>query len=174
MGRFPNSVYKKNLGNTESETTTNLHSIMENYSNIFMKIDIEGHEFRLFPTFSEEQMKKIQQLVIEIHSPGDIQLHPYYFVGLSDITHSVMMEFFAKINSTHTMVHLHPNNGPATYYVDGIHLPNVFECTFIRNDCVKNRIPNSKPLPTAIDMPNFPDKPVVVFDSYPFVQKVSI
>lgn len=160
---------RKNLGKDETDVSTNLHTVMEPYSNIFMKIDIEGHEFRLFPTFSEDQMKKIQQLVIEVHSPGDIQLYPDYFKGLSDITHSVMIGFLEKINKTHTLVHLHPNNGCNTYYVDGVHLPNVFECTYIRNDFVEEKIPNREPLPFPIDMPNIPMKPVIVFDKYPFV-----
>jgi hypothetical protein len=159
---------KKNLGKDNTDTLTNLQDIMKPYSNIFMKIDIEGHEFRLFPTFSESQMKSIKQLVLEIHTPGDIQLHPTYFVGLSDVSHLNMIDLFKQINKTHTLVHVHPNNGCATYYVDGIHLPNVFECTFIRNDYVIKRIPNNQSLPTAIDMPNKPNKPIVVFDKYPF------
>jgi hypothetical protein len=162
---------KKNLGKEDTDSLTNLHSTIDPYSNIFMKIDIEGHEFRLFPTFSDKQMNKIAQLVLEIHSPGDIQLHPTYFVGLSDITHPVMIEFLQKINKTHTLVHLHPNNGCQTYYVDGVHLPNVYECTFIRNDLVSSKTPNTEPLPFPIDMPNITHKPVVVFDKYPFVVK---
>lgn len=160
---------KKNLGKEETATLTNLHSTIEPYSNIFMKIDIEGHEFRLFPTFSDQQMAKIAQLVLEVHSPGDIQLHPTYFAGLSDITHPVMIQFLEKINRTHTLVHLHPNNGCQTYYVDGVHLPNVFECTYIRNDLVTEKTPNTLPLPFPIDMPNIRNKPVVIFDKYPFV-----
>ena len=138
-----------------------------------MKIDIEGHEFRIFPTFSDNQMKKIKQLVLEIHTPGDIQLHPDYFSGLSDITNTNMIDLFKKINRTHTLVHVHPNNGCNTYYVEGVHLPNVFECTFIRNEFVAEKIPNSTSIPFPIDMPNIPQKPVVVFDNFPFVIKPS-
>lgn len=168
----------KNLGNKETDTLTNLHSILEPYSNVFMKIDIEGHEFRLFPTFSDIQMNKIAQLVLEIHSPGDIKLHPTYFAGLHDITDPIMIELLQKINKTHTLVHLHPNNGCNTYYVypsdgnrhhEGIHMPNVFECTYIRNDLVTQRSPNREPLPLPIDMPNVPSKGIVIFDKYPFV-----
>jgi len=163
---------KKNLGNKESSSVTNLHLTIEPYSNIFMKIDIEGHEFRLFPTFSDQQMNKIAQLVLEVHSPGDIHLHPTYFEGLSDITHSVMIEFLEKINKTHTLVHLHPNNGCDTYFEGGVYLPNVYECTFIRNDFISTKTPNTTPLPFPIDMPNVKQKPIIVFDKYPFVCKL--
>ena len=167
------TFYRKNVGKEESETLSNLHGHIEPYSNLFMKIDIEGHEFRLFPTFSEDQMKKIKQLVIEIHTPGDIQLHPGYFKGLSDITHKHMFEMLEKINRTHTLVHLHPNNGCKTHWVDGIMLPNVFECTFIRNDFVDNKQPNTNLIPQSIDMPNVPSDPIVLFDHYPFVSPSS-
>ena len=164
---------RKNLGKEESETLSNLHRHMEPYSNLFMKIDIEGHEFRLFPTFSEEQMKKIKQLVVEIHTPGDIQLYPDYFKGLSDITHDHMFTMLEKINRTHTLVHLHPNNGCKTHWLDGIILPNVFECTFVRNDVVDTKQPNTRLIPQSIDMPNVPSQPIVLFDHYPFVSPES-
>jgi glycosyltransferase involved in cell wall biosynthesis len=160
---------KKNIGCEENDTHTNLHLWMEPHSNLFMKIDIEGHEFRVFPTFTETQWNKIKQLVVEIHTPGDIQLHPSYFNGLSDITHDVMFNMLKTINRTHTLIHVHPNNGCKTHVVDGITLPNVFECTYIRNDYVEERVHNTQPLPFSIDMPNLPDKPVVPFTGYPFV-----
>jgi hypothetical protein len=163
--------FKKNLGKDETDMVTNLHKTIEPYSNIFMKIDIEGHEFRLFPSFSEDQMKKIKQLVVEIHSPEDIRLHPDYFAGLSDITNPIMLDFFKKINATHTLVHVHPNNACNTYYLDGVHLPMVFECTYIRNDFVTQKIRNTEPIPLSIDRPNYIHNPVVVFDTYPFVCK---
>ena len=55
---------------------------MNNFNDIFMKIDIEGHEFRLMPSIIENNLiNKIKQLVIEIHSPAYIELHPNYFKG---------------------------------------------------------------------------------------------
>lgn len=164
---------RKNLGKEESETLSNLQTSMEPYSDIFMKIDIEGHEFRLFPTFSEDQMKKIKQLVVEIHTPGDIQLYPDYFKGLSDITHDHMFEMLKQINHTHTLVHLHPNNVCKTHWVENVMLPNVFECTFIRNDVVSEKQPNTKFIPQSIDMPNSTSHSIIIFDHYPFVSQES-
>ena len=52
---------------------TNLLEYMEKYNDIFMKIDIEGHEFRVMPIIiNNNYMNKIKQLVIEIHTPADI------------------------------------------------------------------------------------------------------
>jgi hypothetical protein len=159
---------KKNLGKHETPETTNLKQYMDKCDNIFMKIDIEGHEFRLFPEL-ENYMSKIKQLVLEIHSPGDIKLHPVYFKGLSDIDHEFMFKMFAMINKTHTLVHVHANNGCAIHVYDGIVLPNVFECTFIRNDFVTVKTPNKTPLPLNIDMKNISSKPDYSINYYPFV-----
>ena len=165
---------KKNLGNIESNDLTNLSSyINENnnneYNNIFMKIDIEGHEFRLLPYLIDNNyMNKIKQLVVEIHTPADIQLFPDYFSGLSDIKNENMFELLNNINKTHTLVHFHGNNACKIQYIDNIKLPHVFECTYIRNDYVKEKIKNIEPLPTNIDMQNVLDKSDFYFDYYPF------
>jgi hypothetical protein len=159
---------KKNLGKDESSETTNLKQYMSSYENIFMKIDIEGHEFRLLPEL-ENYMSKIKQLVVEIHSPGDIKLHPVYFKGLGDIDHPVMFNMFAMINKTHTLVHVHANNGCMTHTYDNVVLPNVFECTFVRNDFVNAKELNKRPLPLNIDMRNIPSKPDYSINYYPFV-----
>jgi hypothetical protein len=157
---------KQNVGNG-SDGTTNLKEYIGEYENVFLKMDIEGHEFRVFPELSDV-MHRIKQIVVEIHSPGDIQLHPTYFKGLADITHPVMFDILSMINKTHTLVHVHPNNGCEVHTYEGTVLPNVFECTFIRNEFVTSKVKNILPLPKSCDVPNVRDKPVVVFTEYPF------
>jgi len=158
---------KKNLGK-ETDETTNLKTYMDGHENIFMKIDIEGHEFRLFPEL-ESYMSKIKQLVLEIHSPGDIKLHPTYFKGLDDIDHKCMFDMFSMINNTHTLVHVHANNGCQSHVYDNVLLPNVFECTFIRNDYVTQKIPNKRPLPLSIDMCNVVGTRDYFINYFPFI-----
>jgi hypothetical protein len=166
--KAPITFVKKNLGNTNTETTTDLHEYMTG-SNIFMKMDIEGHEFRVMPTIIEAGLiTKIKQLVIEIHSPGDIQAHPAYFAGLSDITNPVMFQLLANINKTHTLVHFHANNGPQIQKIDGISLPHVFELTYIRNDYVMTKVRNTEPLPTSIDQKNIVNKPDYQLSGFPY------
>jgi hypothetical protein len=161
---------KKNLSNTNTETLTNMHEYMEKYHDIFMKIDIEGHEFRVMPTlFENNYIQKIKQLVIEIHSPGDIQLYPDYFKGLQDITNEHMFGLLNKINKTHTLIHFHANNGCRMQTINGINLPHVFELTYSRNDFLtaeKKR--NTDPLPTVLDMRNCYDKPDYSLQGYPY------
>jgi hypothetical protein len=146
---------KKNLAADNTDTTTNLIDYMANYNDIFMKIDIEGHEYRVMPgLFEKNYMSKVKQLVIEIHSPADIHLYPDYFKGLSDITNLDMFDLLHKMTLTHTLVHFHANNGCKMQEVDGIKLPHVFELTYLRNDFVTEKIPNTQTLPTPLDMKN--------------------
>ena len=164
---------KKNLGNENNENMTNLLEYMNEYDNIFMKMDIEGHEFRIMPVIIENNyMLKIKQLVIEIHSPGDIQLYPDYFKGLSDIQNKQMFDLLQQINKTHTLVHFHANNGCKIQNIDGILLPHVFELTFIRNDFMPNKIRNRISLPTSIDMPNLPYKPDYYLSGFPYSETI--
>jgi len=159
----------KNLGNENNDYITNLHEYMKDYNNIFMKMDIEGHEFRILPTFFENNyIKKIKQLVIEIHSPADIQLYPDYFKGLSDIKNEHMFELFKNINKTHTLIHFHANNGTKMNNINGINIPHVFELTYIRNDFIKEYIRNDVPLPTHLDMPNITYMNDVTLSGFPY------
>ena len=159
---------KKNLGASDTNATTNLRSTIEPYADVFMKIDIEGHEFRLFPSL-DGLLHKVKQLVLEIHSPADIHLYPSYFNGLSDIKNEGMFSTLSMINKTHTLVHVHPNNGCATHLLDGHLMPNVFECTYIRNNLIQNKVRSKESIPTSLDMPNQKDKPVQVFSGFPFI-----
>jgi hypothetical protein len=105
--------------------------------------------------------------VLEVHTPGDIRLHPDYFKGLADITDEYMLNLLTKIKDTHTLIHVHPNNGCKTYYLNNTLMPNVFECTFIRNDYCQ-RIQSFDAIPSPIDMKNIPDKPELILQGYPW------
>ncbi len=160
---------KKYLGNHNDEYTTNLIEYIENYNDMFFKIDIEGHEFRLMPEIiNKGYMNKIKQLVIEIHSPADINMFPDYFKGLQDINNNSMFNLLNELNKTHTLIHFHANNGCKMQKIDNIDLPHVFELTYIRNDFVSERLKNKEPLPTNIDMKNIKDKPDYSFNFYPY------
>jgi len=164
---------KKNLGADNSESLSNLNEYLVQGKNIFMKIDIEGHEFRLFPAILPDLFLNVKQLVLEIHTPADIQLHPDYFKGLHDIHGKQLFELMKLINKTHTLVHFHGNNGCNLQKLFNIiPFPHVFECTFIRNDYVKEKILNDEPFPTPLDMKNVTYLPDFYFDHYPFCNKL--
>lgn len=160
---------QKNLAAETTPTTTNLQEYMVNKSNLFLKMDIEGHEFRVLPSIIKRgDIQKVKQLVLEVHTPADIQLAPHYYRGLSDITNETMFRMMKDLNQTHTLVHFHANNAPPMQRIDGIDVPHVFELTWIRNDFVTQRVRNTETFPTKIDMKNMPGKPEYYFAGFPY------
>ena len=165
------TIIKKNLGKENNNNLTNLHEEIKDFNNIFLKLDIEGHEFRIIPTFNDEQMNKFKQIVLELHTPFDIQKYPDYFKGLSDLKIENLFDLLKKINKTHTLVHLHANNGCLMASVDKIPLPHVFEVTYIRNDFISKKSKNSIPLPTSLDCKNIAQKKDYLLDGFPYCCK---
>jgi hypothetical protein len=173
---------KKNLGAINSSEITNLEEYIRPLDNIFLKIDIEGHEYALFKSIVENGlMSKIRQIVLEIHTPADIRAHPNYYTNLAayGVSDNVLLDFLELIKKTHTIMHLHPNNGCATHIQEGgVIIPNVFEITLIRNDILEEigyTWPvNTTRIPSVIDMPNIPNKNDIKIDYSPFCKKINI
>lgn len=143
---------RKNLGNINNDTTDNMSTYLSKYNNIFLKLDIEGGENELFQSLNDSDLQKFKQIVIEFHSANQVTIPK-------------------RLMQTHWLVHLHGNNCCGTTYVNGINVPNIFECTYIRKDLYsgildlnKDAIPN-----TNIDQPNVIDKPDIILRGKPFV-----
>lgn len=154
------SFIKKNISGINDSSSTNLASLTDRYSNIFLKIDVEGGEFPWIQSLSKEQLSKFKQVVMEYHgSHNDSWGSPY----------SIKKACYAKMAETHYLVHAHGNNArSATMYI-----PNTLEVTYIRKDLVEGDLPlNTTPLPIdGIDYPNNINRPDHRMNIYPFVQK---
>ena len=140
---------KKNLGNINTDYISNLQEYFSKYNNIFMKIDIEGGEIPLFHSMSDDDLKKIRQIVIEFHNAYE-----------QDIP--------TKISKTHWLVHFHGNNCCG---VNSNGVPNIFECTYVLktdNEIVEF---NDEPIPNLIDYPNDPNKSDISLIGYPYITK---
>lgn len=164
------SYIKKNLGDPSlTSRVTDMEEYIADKHNVFMKIDIEGHEFRLLPRLiSSGSINKIKQLVVEIHSPADIKKYPNYYHGLDDITNIKMFRLFAELTRTHTLIHFHANNACGMQKINGINLPHVFELTYVRNEYVPMKLPNNIPLPTKLDIPSRPILRDYFFNHFPY------
>jgi hypothetical protein len=110
-----------------------LHEVIseKDYSNYFIKMDIEGSEFRCLDDLIKYQ-DKITGLVIEFH---DIDLH------LNKIE-----EFISKFHLK--IVHIHINNWTLVGKND---LPLLIEVTFSKNGKTNNNFANH---PHTLDSPN--------------------
>ena len=159
---------RKNMSAFESPSTTNCIRDIKACSNVFLKMDIEGHEFRVLPGLVP-YFDHVKQFVVEVHTPADMILHPTYFAGFDDLRNipDVVDSLIEMISATHTLIHFHANNGCLTYVHNGERRPNVFECTFVRNDFMTEKLPHPGPLPGPHDMRNIPTKPDYVYRILP-------
>jgi hypothetical protein len=160
--------YKKNIGVENTETTTNLHEVLSQYKNIFLKMDIETFEFRWLHTLSLDHLKRIKQLVIEFHFPTSI--HPYKHLDIQ-IPVVEKMEVFQKLASTHWLVHFHGNNCCDSIVYKNVLIPNVFECTYIRKDQQSFCGYNTDTIPSVLDVPNVQNKSDITLLNPPFCMR---
>jgi lipopolysaccharide biosynthesis glycosyltransferase len=159
----------KNIGYSNTETTTNLKEYIQDKKNIFLKMDIEGSEFNWLDSMTETELDNFSQIVIEIHWPFDIY----------------RMNMLKKLNTTHYIIHIHGNNycdkdipkhlpsgrtydGTVTIHhniLDTIRLPEVFEVTYINKKLCKNLSVEIKEIqfPTVLDFPNNPNAKDIYF-----------
>jgi hypothetical protein len=145
--------WKKYIGGNENAGCTNLHEFINNFDNIFIKMDIEGGEVEWIKSLSNEQLNKFNQIVIEFHFP------------FSDKE----IEMFDKINHNHYLIHFHGNNACGVINHKGVIIPNVFECTYLNKKYFINHPELNKELiPCILDMPNI-DKEDIYINYEPFV-----
>ena len=146
---------KKNIGKFNTAELTNLHDIIESYKSIFVKMDIEGAEIDWLKSLTEDHLNKFDQIVMEFHYP---------FTEKDN-------EAFRKLNVNHALIHFHGNNNCGVRNIEGLNIPNVFECTYIHLKFINKLELNKESLPTIYDRPNFNHNPEIFLDYAPFVFK---
>jgi hypothetical protein len=146
---------KKYIGDTNTDTCTNLHDIINVSDNLFVKMDIEGGEIPWITSLSEQQMDKFDQIAMEFHEP----------FGEKEIA------VFDKINRHHYLVHFHPNNCCGVRNHMGVDIPVVFECTYLNKRFFGGRVPevNTESIPGPLDMKNVLWLDDIVINYPPFV-----
>jgi len=134
----------KNIGNVFDNETANLSSLINNYNNIFLKMDIEGAEYIWLEYMNEEKLNKLKQIVIEFHGINDDSW---------DVSYNRKFNCISKIKNTHYLIHAHGNNYGGKS-INGV--PNTIELTYLRRDYF-NETPslNKQHLPIfGLDFPN--------------------
>ncbi len=94
-----------------------------------LQMDIEGFEYETILSMSGEVQSMFRIVVIEFHFLNELW-HPTFF--------KLASRAFEKLLSTHSCVHIHPNNYAEAYVREGISIPPLMEFTFLRNDRVEN------------------------------------
>ena len=141
------SFIKKNINHFNDDCNSNLSHLIDNYSNIFLKMDIEGGEYPWLLNMDENQLTKFKQIVIEFHGITNNG----WGCNLID-----KIKCLEKLSNTHYIVHAHGNNyGPV---ING--MPDVIELTYVNKNYFSS-VPelNATALPIAnLDFPNHPHR----------------
>lgn len=126
--------------NSSNGVYNTLSEVLERteHSNIFLKIDVEGSEYRFLNTLVEHQ-SRITGLAIELHD--------------CDIHLQKIEEFIREFNLN--LVHVHANNNAPVRLDD--ELPLVIELTFSKY----GKLSDDTFLPHQLDMPNNKNHPEI-------------
>lgn len=154
---------KKNITKSNTDKTTNLIEYINNYNNIFLKMDIETNEYQWLEAMTTENLNKFSQIVMEVHFP--FTYSESLFTSLSYLMPvENKINLIKKLNETHYLIHLHPNNCCGTTNFNNINVPNVLEFTYIRKDLVSSKEIDLSPIPNPeLDRPNIPNQNEISF-----------
>lgn len=149
---------KKFLDTFNSEQTITLDDYCRDVrvgSDLLLEMDIEGAEYRVIQSASDDTMARFRIIVIEFHALTSM-LTAFGFDQISSV--------FEKLLRTHAVVHIHPNNAGPTFRKGDIGIPPYLEFTFHRRDRAQF---SKRPLnfPHALDGINDVTVPDVVLPS---------
>ena len=120
---------RKNINIINDDDNTNLKLLIEKYNNIFLKMDIEGWEWKWLLSLDDKHLYKMKQIVIELHGIGidNNEWNAHYNEKLGVLS---------RLSRTHYIVHNHPNN-----YAPVINnTPTVIELTLINKNYVYKQL----------------------------------
>lgn len=156
---FENKLFdfeKKYLGSSDSKEFVTLSSWVANKldaqqkTDLILQMDIEGAEFEVLIETPIDILRKFRIMVIEFHDMERI---------FNRNSLPMVRAIFNKIHSAFAIAHVHPNNCCGIVSSGSIHVPRVFEVTYIRKDRLTNLVNRSNVhLPHLLDTKNVPHK----------------
>lgn len=137
------SFHCKNIGPYDDDDNISLNTIFSCFfkgqNKVFVKIDIESAEYGAFSTLSQENLKKIDCLLLEVH---DISLKYFDLCSL-----------MSKLNSELVLIHIHDNNCGGYFSHNNKSYGNCYELTFINKDRILKINNDNSPI-EGLDFPN--------------------
>jgi hypothetical protein len=92
---------------------------------LILQMDIEGAEYRVLTSASDNLLHRFRIMVIEFHDMGHL---------FSRAAFREMSSVFRKLRRTHEVVHIHPNNVATSLKIGALDIPLLLEFTFYRKD----------------------------------------
>lgn len=115
-----------------------------------LKFDTEGAEWDCLSTASSEDLDCFEVLTGEFHDFHNLVNRPHF---------DRVLAVFAKLCTTHRVIHMHANNAGGMVMLGGIPFPRLLELTFMRQRSASFHGHSSEPIPGPLDRPNVPQLP---------------
>jgi len=129
-----------------------LGPVTGNSPDAILQMDIEGAEYEVLHSLSDELLNKFRIIVVEFH-----RLHQL----LDRFSFGLMSPAFRKLLRTHAVVHIHPNNVGGVINCAGVSMPMTMEFTLLRRDRLRPSQRRSA-FPNPLDHKNAVDRPDIV------------
>jgi hypothetical protein len=124
-----------------------------------LKLDVEGAEWDVIPTWSQMTLRRFDQITMEVHG-----LDWLATPAVQDKVKAAL----TNIDKQFTLFHVHANNYVPLTVVEGFAICGCLELSFIRSSLV-NRQPSKSLFPTSLDWPNNPATNDHLLWFYPFL-----
>ena len=113
-------------------------------TDLLLQMDIEGGEYETLLAASPKLLAKFRIMVIEFHSLPQVWNEPFF---------ALISRLFAKLLTTHAIVHIHPNNCCGSVKSAGLEIPRIAEFTLLRKDRLRSKGYRTN-FPHPLDRPN--------------------
>jgi hypothetical protein len=122
-----NMIFEKiGIAAVEAKGFTTIEKIISKLperSDLILKIDVEGAEWKVLESLTLETLSRFRQIAAEFHNLHSIHDSNQF----SQIVNSL-----SKISQSHLLVNFHVNNWASYQMVAGVPFPDVVEVTYVR------------------------------------------
>jgi len=155
--QFSNAVLAPStLGSSFISLEDWVNSAKSPSSNMLLKMDIEGAEWRVLYESTDELLARFEVVVVEFH----------WFESVKDLwAFSIIESVLTRLLRYFDLVHVHGNNYARNLEIFSVFLPEVMELTFLRKE--SGRASVGAPFKTlGLDKPNNKDAPDIKLDGF--------
>lgn len=126
--------------------------IPQHAGDLLLQMDIEGYEYEAILGMSPALLSQYRIIACEVHFLEHWLCRPYF---------ELVSRAMRKLLTTHSVVHIHPNNCCGSVRSRGLELPRIIEMTLHRNDRLAGR-EYATGFPHPLDADNTPHPTLVL------------
>ena len=115
--------FQERIGGPGYTTMLNCLERLDKYSDLLLKMDIEGSEYETLDSLGPDIFGKFRQIVIEFHFLENI---------VEDAFFERLLRILEQLNKTHFVLNAHPNNFGDVFLIENLLLPSIMEITLLR------------------------------------------